>query len=434
MSLIHPQSCDCVDTGLDLFSVPPTQTSVESGAWVEFHPIATLTEGGPIEFAITGSGEEYVDLSQLYLHVKAKITKGDGTDLTANDHVVPANLWLHSLFSQVDMTWNDVLVTPSQNTYPYRALLETLLSYSNEAKHSQLTASMFYKDTAGHMNAVQGNNNAGVQKRRTATQLSRTVDMIGKLHTDVTHQNRYLLNGVDVKLRFVRSKHVFSLIALGANPAFKSVVTHASLFVRKCKLNPAVMVAHAKALQSGTAKYPLSRVLVNAFSIPQGNLAAVQDNLFLNQLPKRLIVGFVESAAFNGHYNQNPYNFQHFDCNFMALYVGGSQMNAKPLTPDYQNHQHVRDFFSLFTGTGIAGKDFGNGISYGDHSMGYTLTAYDITPNLQDGQQLIRTGSVRLEVRFINPLPTSIHVVIYSEQDGLIEVTRNREVLLDVAS
>lgn len=42
MALIHPQSCPCVKSELDLFSVPPTQQSVEHGHWVEYHPVAPL--------------------------------------------------------------------------------------------------------------------------------------------------------------------------------------------------------------------------------------------------------------------------------------------------------------------------------------------------------------------------------------------------------
>jgi hypothetical protein len=30
---------------LDLFEVPPTQTSIESGSWVEYHPLSTITDG-----------------------------------------------------------------------------------------------------------------------------------------------------------------------------------------------------------------------------------------------------------------------------------------------------------------------------------------------------------------------------------------------------
>ena len=37
------------------------------------------------------------------------------------------------------------------STYLYRAYLETLLSYGEEAKRIHLTSDLFYKDTAGKM-------------------------------------------------------------------------------------------------------------------------------------------------------------------------------------------------------------------------------------------------------------------------------------------
>ena len=95
---------------------------------MEHCPITSLTDSGPIEFVITGSGEEYVD----YLQVTVQIVQTDGTDLSQtrasdgtvsgdNADVGPVNLWLHSLFSQVNVSLNERLVTPSLNTYPYRA-------------------------------------------------------------------------------------------------------------------------------------------------------------------------------------------------------------------------------------------------------------------------------------------------------------------------
>jgi len=45
-------------------------------------------------------------------------------------------------------------VTASTNTYPYRAILETLLSYGDDAKKSQLTTALYYEDKASSMDAV----------------------------------------------------------------------------------------------------------------------------------------------------------------------------------------------------------------------------------------------------------------------------------------
>ena len=38
MALLHSHSSESVDMGLDLFSIPPTQTAVEEGQFVEYHP------------------------------------------------------------------------------------------------------------------------------------------------------------------------------------------------------------------------------------------------------------------------------------------------------------------------------------------------------------------------------------------------------------
>ena len=60
-------------------------------------------DSGPIEFHVSGTGDEYLDLAGTQLFVKAKITKANGTAIYADTQVGPVNLFLHSLFSQVDV-------------------------------------------------------------------------------------------------------------------------------------------------------------------------------------------------------------------------------------------------------------------------------------------------------------------------------------------
>ena len=62
-------------------------------------------------------------------------------------------LFLHSFFSQVDILLNSTLIAASTNTYPYKALLETLLSYRVDAKKTQLTSALFYQDKPGRMDS-----------------------------------------------------------------------------------------------------------------------------------------------------------------------------------------------------------------------------------------------------------------------------------------
>ena len=131
MAFVHEQSCECTKSELDVFSVPPTQTSMEQGSWIEYHPLTTVADGWPIEFDVGASGGDYINFANTMLYVKAKITRADGTNLAVDSPIGPSNLFLHSRFSQVDVSLNVTLVTASTNTYPYRAMMETLLKMQN---------------------------------------------------------------------------------------------------------------------------------------------------------------------------------------------------------------------------------------------------------------------------------------------------------------
>ena len=432
MSLVHTKSCESVHTGLDLFALPPTQTAVQDGLWVEYHPLATLAAGAPIEFAVSGATADYIDLSNTYLYVKAKVLRQDGTNPPADAVFAPVNYWLHSLFSQVDVLLNNTLVTPSENTYPYRAYIESTLNYGREAKTTHLTSALYYQDTASQMNSLNVDNNAGFRERHARAVAGRDVDMIGRLHCDIFHQERYLLNNVDIKIRLIPSKNTFNIMAAGDN--FKSIISHASMFVRKVRLNPAVTLSHAKALERGTAKYPLKRVVVKTFSIPRGNVSVVQDNLFLSQTPNRLVIGLVDSAAFNGESTSNPFNFQTLGLSFLSLYLDGKQVPSKPLQPNFVTGQYVRSFFNLMVSSGLANQDAGSNISRQDFAGGFALYSMDLTPSLIDDNQLfelVKSGALRMELKFDAPLAQSVTVVVWAEMDSVLEIDRNRTVLTD---
>ena len=433
MAFVHQLSCEGIKSELDLFSLPTTQTSIEHAQWVEHQPVASIGTGGPIEFLLPGSGDHYLDLANTYLFVKAHVVRGDGGNLPPDAPVGPVNNWMHSLFSQVDVSLNGTLVTPSTNTYAYRAYIETLLSHGVEAKTSQLTSELWYKDTAGHMDATN-DDNKGLLKRKGYVASSRIVDMMGRLHVDLFFQDRYLLNGVDVKIRLVQNKNAFALMAGGANPDFKISIDEAILFARKAKLNPAVQMGHVKALEKGTAKYPLRRVHCKVFSIPRGAMSHTHENVYLGVLPKRVVLCCVDNDAYNGTFAKNPFHAKHNKLNFLALYVDGQQVPAKPLQPKFgADGTYVRSYLNLFAGTGKVFQDEGNDITRQEFAEGYTLFAFDITPDCCDGPHfnLVHKGNLRVEMHFDDPLEQTVNVIVYGEFESVLEIDRNRNVVYD---
>ena len=107
MAFVHPLSSECLKSELDIFAVLPTQTSIESGSYVEYNPISSINDGTPIEFVISGGGQDYIDLANTQLYVKLNVRKADNTPIVAASQVGPVNLLLHSLFSEVDVNLND---------------------------------------------------------------------------------------------------------------------------------------------------------------------------------------------------------------------------------------------------------------------------------------------------------------------------------------
>jgi hypothetical protein len=252
------------------FEVPPTQTRVAYGYWEQKELTSPLTDQGPYEFAVSGAGDDYIDLANTYLFVEAQIVADDDTALDGGVDVGPDNLWMHSLFSDVSVSLNEKLVSPPTSLYPYRAYIETLLSHGPAAKESQLTGVMWYKDTPGHQDKTTADNK-GCTSRKALTAQSKSC------------QEKYLLNHVDLKIKLRRSRDVFALMADADN--YKIKIKDLALFVRNVQLRPDVRMGHVKALENTSCKYPIRRIEVKVDTVPRGNMNYKQD-MFLGQLPK----------------------------------------------------------------------------------------------------------------------------------------------------
>ena len=181
--------------------------------------------------------------------------------------------------------------------------------------------------------------NAGFVARRANILRSRVVDMMGRLHVDLFLQDKFLINGVDVKIRLVRSKPAFALMAGGVNPDYKITIVNATLFAKKATLNPTVQMAHIKALEKSTVKYPMRSVDCKVYSILAGARSHTHENLFLGILPKRLVLCCIDNDAYNGAYEKNPFHAKNNDINFLQTFP--AQFRRRPLCQELHESVHL---------------------------------------------------------------------------------------------
>ena len=434
--MMQSGSCECSKTELDAVSVPPTMTAMQESQWIEHFPVAALSNNAPIEFNIPKQTEHWTDLSQSYLYVKFKITRADGTALQADDNIAPVNNFLHSMFSSIDLYLNNKLISNNSDTYPYRAYIENLLSYSKDSKLTHLKAGdLWSNDTPGEFNTrAQDGNNEGFKDRFQAITTSKTVELFGRLHLDLFQQEKYLPNGIEIRLRLNRTPVNFCLIAADGAEAAKIVIEHISLNVRNVELLPVVSNELNQVIARHHMKIPLRRVEVKTFTISRGLQSKIEDHLFQGQLPKRIFIAMVSNAAFNGTYTTNPFQFQHYNLSKLDVSCNGHSIHNRPFEPDFEHDLYLKSYMSLYQATAALGLNKSFDIAKEDYPHGYCMWGYDLTADQgSEGGQLhpIKTGNLRIELQFARALAAVVNVLVFAEYDNQIEINSLREIITD---
>ena len=488
MSYVHPYTKRCEKSEVDLFSVPPTQLSLEKGRWIDYRPLSSVENpDSAITFLIAGT-DEYLDLSKTILYVEGKFMKNDKDGLDdvggAQTNVAPVNNFLHSLFKQIDVYLNGKQVTPAMGTYAYRSYIETLLNYDVSAKKSQLSSALYFKDTAEQMDEigalptskkiridnflddsgndsnsgtkltvsipVPGTGNQGFANRRKFIENGNQFVLSGPIFSDVFMSDRLLLNMLNLKVVLNRSTNAFCLMDKNKpaiNPKVK--LTDVVLRIRKVKVDQAINDATETMLKQTPALYLIRRVECKVLTIPNGLPGVRQDNIFSGVIPKSFVFGLVDVDASNGTYGKNPYNFAHFGVHTVTLTANGEEIPFKQLTLKYPGAPNgkvdpatddevdfIQAYNTLFSGTGKIYANTGLDITREEYAGGYALYAFDLTPdmcNTTDYFNAVQRGSLSVAITFGTAPKDPLAMVCYGDFENVIRIDSERNVIYDIS-
>lgn len=279
--------------------------------------------------------------------------------------------------------------------------------------------------------AATASGNHGLYQRYMLTRTGQFFQMMGPLRIDLFEQERYLPSGIGMKLRFHRQKPPFTIMTAG--DGYKVKVVDAYLYVRKVKPSPGVYLGHADAMNKMTAKYPITRKECKEITLAAGLRSVKKDNIFLGQLPKRVVIAMVDADASAGVYAKNPFNFKHYQVNYMQLFADGEPVRTQPLMPDMATGNYLHCYETLYRGLNNLDGEKSSIIKRVDWNKGYSLFAFDLTPDMDadDHYALIKHGNLRLEVQFSDPLAHPINVLVYAEFDNIVEITADKHIQFD---
>jgi len=412
-------------TELKIFDDHPPQVVVEAGYFEDIHPQTSMDDTNNLEFNVPASNVDYLDLNDTLLSLQVKVVKWDGTALTDKDKPVPSNYFMHSLFSDVSLSFNDRTVEGGSQMYPYKATIESMLNFNTEAKLTQ--------------HVVLGLDSS-VVNRQAWVKESKTLEMVGPLRLDFLNQPKYLLPGVQVRIRLTRANPNFSLsYATGdtapADNTWKIVILKAILYVRRVKVHPAVLKAHNIGLQTKNALYPYTRSKVISFTIASGSSTYFKDNIFAsNLLPKAVIICLVRGAAFSGTVKHRALWFKDYGLTRVDLLRNGQSLPYRSgYTCDFEQNMNNDAYIrSIFQNMNILNTNNGCGITPLEFHQGSTFFVFNLTPDFDlKERQIVRDSNLRLDLAFKTPLAEAINVIAYACYDATLQITKDCEVILD---
>jgi hypothetical protein len=304
---------------------------------------------------------------------------------------------------------------------------QDLFNYNETAKNGYLTASLYEQDESGKFDDVTSIPNTN---RRNEMKNSKIFEVGGPLHADVFNIKNQIPNNVDMRITLTLNTPAVSLIGSSEDGGILRVID-ASLYIRKCVISPTVVLAQAKALETNMMIYPYRKTDVTSLTLPAGTRRHTVEQVFLGRIPTRIIVGIVDNAAFNGSFKKSPFNFHHFDLNYLSLSVNGREYFNNPFTPDYSDDgdNYTMEYLSTYFGTNLFYSDDGYGVTRKQYKNGFCLYCFDLTGNLSASQEYWSApeeGQVRMELGFATALPSVVSVVIYSEERDCLTIDRNR--------
>lgn len=328
------------------------------------------------------------------------------------------------------MYLNGKPVSQSNVNYHYRAYFENLLNYGTDAVSTHLETCGWKLD-GGKLDSLT--ENTGLESRRKMLADNDIIEVMGKIYSDFFNQQKLLLNNVDLKVVFSLEKPEFYMLEDDKNSSYIKILD-ATMYLNHVTVNPSILLAQEKVLQTKNAPYPYKRVEVKSYTIPKGTQTLGIDNVVRGLLPNLLIFSMVDTVAYSGKRSRNPYNFKHNQLSSFNLVINGVQHPQQPIILDYSKKPYIstRAYISLFKGIGIHYFDKGHQITKDFYDNGCFMLVFDLTADNSYGNScgnLLKDGNLRIEGSFSSALDSVITCLVYTEFDALIEIDKNRNVI-----
>jgi hypothetical protein len=416
---------------------------VENGLVENFYSKNDLRTG-IMEFNVEGNSEHLLVPSETYLRVVFELSgqkvSGTGDSVTVTriedgGKCSVVNNIFGSAFESVEVYVNSKNITKSDKHNQYNSYLQTLCNYGSDSLGTYFELSGWAKDTSGKMDDVDQVDNKGLKARRDIFKgKPLRAEFIGKLCHPLFSQTKVLPTQVSLRIIIRKGNDRFMLMHEVGEYELK--IVEAVLMMQKVQVTPGLKDSYTQMMGDGHAiPYFLKTPSVNYYTIEKDSSQFMRDDLFLGKMPRRIIIGMVETEAYHGKRDKNPFNFQDFGISELGLYKDGVPYPRPVMKMDFAADRYAEAYHNFMTSLNAAYSRFVPMVSKAEYKNGFTLFSFDMSPDqlgsMHPGSMLNLNSNIRLEMKFKVPLAQNITLLVYSEIEHLMEMHRDRRVSVD---
>jgi hypothetical protein len=461
-----------VENSLALFDLPPTVVSYAKTFEKELLPLNTITREGPYHFRVF-SDTNFIDLSRTYVQTITSIEKQDGNNWipiadTADDKNtgVKNNFGL-SFIKQLKVSINNVEVYNSGVTYPYYAYINTEFLTDYNINLGFMQTSCYFSDRNDENYDQNNSQNDAFKHRKKRFSNGKQCKTYTRLLFDLANQNRLVLSNSDIVFsiwtssdRFLIHAPVYSIQVPGAVPAnqagdeaarqaaqanvqqravpngttYRIKVHDVRMFCTMVDVVQSLNNSIARQLEITPAKYPMKKIEIRSMFLSEG-MQNLTFNCFQTVLPRKVLVFFVDTNAFNGNPELSPFNFENCNVRTISVESGGIFVPSTPYTLDFSNDNDdfLRAYHDFVRGLDMEKKHLK--LTLDEYKNGWNGFCFDFRSykrELGDAFELVKNGTTVLKINFAEPIEEGgKQLIVCGEFDQVLTMSAERVVSTD---
>ena len=456
---------------LNLFDIPGLDYRYKAKRWVPFKPANTGRQ--PILFTVPAC-DDYYDLKETKLEIKVRLNTsgtngvsaatGAASDGNNSKYIYCVNNFGHTLFNQMNVSFNGVLMTEQSNAYHQKAYLETIQNYNRQEGETLLAPQGWVNElnVVDHLTPTNAQTDDEPDDANWAGKtalVSLTSKLLGKAfhtfyikpHIAVFKTGKCLVPNVQIDLELYlndNSIFLFGTSDTGTTvnkkiPKLEDGDIFVTLWMKKITLHANVYdkLVRERSLGKGrNVVYPVVRSEIRTFSFDGRSIEWTQDNVFLNKVPIKVIIGLMNSTNYNWDLQKYPFAYEKFGVTRVEQRIDGEVYPYR--TMEVVGNTKARDFVGYdqwLEATGAYTHHKPTMLLPGDWGQGNNCTLYmfnNVPGDSEDPmwRNLKMTGNVSYTIKFRANVGHNVTIVIWSEYENHYEIDKFGGILYSINS